>query len=258
VLWNLLSNAVKFTPAGGRIQVVLERVNSHVEIVVEDTGVGIRPEFLPYVFDRFRQGDPTTSRRFGGLGLGLSIVKSLIELHGGSVRVKSPGENQGSTFIVALPISHVQDDTQQLKRAATLSDPLEAIELPRLDGVTVLIVDDEPDGQALIARILQGRGARPVCASNAAEALQVLQREVFDVLLSDIGMPELDGYDLIRKVRALDPNRSSPIPAIAVTAYARPEDRQRSLLAGYQMHLAKPIEAREIVAAVSSLLHVSR
>lgn len=258
VLWNLLSNAVKFTPSGGRIQVVLERVNSHVEIVVEDSGVGIRAEFLPYVFDRFRQGDPSTSRRFGGLGLGLSIVKSLIELHGGSVRVKSPGENQGSTFVVALPISHIQEDTQRLKRLPTPSDPLEAIELPRLEGVKVLIVDDEPDGRGLVARILEGRGAQPACASNATEALALLQQDVFDVLLSDIGMPDIDGYELIRRVRALDPARPGPIPAIAVTAYARPEDRQRSLLAGYQMHLAKPVEAREIVAAISSLLRLSR
>ena len=258
VLWNLLSNAVKFTPSGGRVQVILERVNSHVEIVVEDSGVGIRAEFLPYVFDRFRQGDPTTSRRFGGLGLGLSIVKSLIELHGGSVRVKSPGENQGSTFVVALPISPIQEDTHRIKRLPTLSDPLEAIELPRLEGVKVLIVDDEPDGRALVARILEGRGAHPVCASNAAEALALLQRDVFDILLSDIGMPDVDGYELIRKVRALDADRPGPIPAIAVTAYARPEDRQRSLLAGYQMHLAKPVEAREIVAAISSLLRLSR
>jgi PAS domain S-box-containing protein len=259
VLWNLLTNAVKFTPQGGRIQVVLERVNSHVEIVVEDSGTGIRAEFLPYVFDRFRQADPTTTRRYGGLGLGLSIVKSLVELHGGTVRVKSPGENQGSTFIVVLPVSHVQtEDAARMRHPAVAADPLEAIELPRLDGVTVLIVDDEPDGRALIARILQGRGAQPTCASTAAEALEYLGRERFDVLLSDIGMPEMDGYELMRKVRTLDQARAGPIPAIAVTAYARPEDRQRSLLAGYHMHLSKPIEARELVAGIASLLRLSR
>jgi PAS domain S-box-containing protein len=258
VFWNLLSNAVKFTPQGGRIQVVLERVNSHVEIVVEDSGIGIRSEFLPYVFDRFRQADPTTSRRFGGLGLGLSIVKNLVELHGGSVRVKSPGDNQGSTFVVALPISHVCETREQPNRPWVSTDPLESIELPRLDGISVLIVDDEPDGRALMARILEGRGARPSCANNAAEALDHLRAQRFDILLSDIGMPEMDGYELIRTVRALDSNRSTPIPAIAVTAYARTEDRQRSLLAGYQMHLAKPVEARELVAGISSLLHLSR
>jgi PAS domain S-box-containing protein len=259
VLWNLLTNAVKFTPQGGRVQVVLERVNSHVEIVVEDTGIGIRAEFLPYVFDRFRQADPSTTRRYGGLGLGLSIVKNLVELHGGSVRVKSPGEGQGSTFIVSLPVSHVlSEDIVRAQRPAVASDPLEAIELPRLDAVAVLIVDDEPDGRALIARILEGRGARATCVSSAAEALEILKQHRFDVLLSDIGMPDMDGYELMRRVRMLDASRPGPpIPAIAVTAYARPEDRQRSLLAGYHMHLSKPIEARELVAGIASLLRLT-
>jgi PAS domain S-box-containing protein len=260
VLWNLLTNAVKFTPSGGRIQVVLERVNSHVEITVEDSGIGIRPEFLPYVFDRFRQADPTTTRRYGGLGLGLSIVKNLVELHGGSVRVKSPGEGQGTTFIVALPVSHVRsEDTAQIStRSKVASDPLEAVELPRLDGVKVLVVDDEADGRGLISRILEGRGAETRSASSAEQALGMMRQERFNLLLSDIGMPEMDGYELMRQVRLLDPERTGPIPAIAVTAYARPEDRQRSLLAGYQMHLSKPIEARELVAGIASLLHLSR
>jgi CheY-like chemotaxis protein len=259
VLWNLLSNAVKFTPAGGRVQVVLERVNSHVEIVIEDTGIGIRPDFLPYVFDRFRQGDPSTTRRYGGLGLGLSIVKNLVELHGGSVRVKSAGEGQGSTFVIALPVSHVgQEERERARPRASAADPLDAIELPRLDGVTVLIVDDEPDGRALIARILEGRGAQTKCATSALEALQLLQQEKFSILLSDIGMPEMDGYELMRRARQLDASRPTPLPAIAVTAYARPEDRQRSLLAGYQMHLAKPIEARELIAGIASLIRLSR
>jgi PAS domain S-box-containing protein len=259
VLWNLLTNAVKFTPAGGRVQVVLERVNSHVEIVVEDTGIGVRAEFLPYVFDRFRQADSTTTRQYGGLGLGLSIVKHLVELHGGSVRVKSQGENQGSTFVVALPVSHVlSEDTTRTQRSTVVPDPLEAIELPRLDDVSVLIVDDESDGRALIARILEGRGAKATCASSAQEALDVLQRQHFDILLSDIGMPDMDGYELMRRVRILEQSRESPIPAIAITAYARPEDRQRSLLVGYHMHLSKPIEARELVAGIASLLRLSR
>ncbi|HEY4212610.1 MAG TPA: ATP-binding protein [Steroidobacteraceae bacterium] len=258
VLWNLLSNAVKFTPSGGRIQVVLERVNSHVEIVIEDTGVGIRPEFLPYVFDRFRQGDPSITRRFGGLGLGLSIVRTLVELHGGSVRVKSPGENQGSTFVVALPVSHVRDEGAADARGVLAPRPLEEVEVPRLDGARILVVDDEPDGRALIGRILEGRGAVPLCVGSAEEALNALQQERFDILLSDIGMPNTDGYELLRLVRVLDATRDRPIPAIAVTAYARSEDRQRSLLAGYHMHLAKPVEARELVAGVASLLQLSR
>jgi CheY-like chemotaxis protein len=211
------------------------------------------------VFDRFRQADPGTTRRYGGLGLGLSIVKNLVELHGGTVRVKSPGANQGSTFIVALPISHIQpDDAIRAQRAAIASDPLETIELPRLDGIEVLIVDDEPDGRALIARILEGRGARTTGAAGAEAALDLLRKRRFDVLLSDIGMAQMDGYELIRAARSLDSSRAGPIPAIAVTAYARAEDRQRALLAGYQMHLSKPIEAPELIAAIASLLQLSR
>lgn len=259
ILWNLLSNAVKFTPADGKVQVILERVNSHVEIVVEDSGIGIRPDFLPYVFDRFRQADPSTTRHYGGLGLGLSIVKSLVELHGGSVRVKSAGPNLGSTFIVALPITPVRsDDAASGSGPAIKFDPLEQIELPDLSGVSVLIVDDEPDGRALIARIVEGRGASATCVGDAEEALQHLSEAHFDVLLSDIGMPNVDGNELIRRIRALDAQRSRPITAIAITAYARPEDRQRSLLAGYQMHLSKPIEARELIAGIASLLHLRR
>ncbi len=259
VLWNLLSNAVKFTPAGGRIQVFLERVNSHVEIVVEDSGIGIHPDFLPFVFERFRQADPAMNRRHGGLGIGLSIVKTLVELHGGSVRVKSAGENLGSTFFLALPVSHVSDEEiERSQRLPVLSDPLEKLELPRLEGVAVLIVDDEPDGRQLMVRILEGRGAQVIAVDNGVEALRQLAAQKFDVLVSDIGMPGLDGYELIRRVRTQSVDQGPPIPAIAVTAYARAEDRQRSLLAGYQMHLAKPIEARELIAGIASLLSVSR
>ena len=259
VIWNLLSNAIKFTPKEGRIQVVLERVNSHAEICVEDTGIGIRPEFLPHVFDRFRQADPSTTRHHGGLGLGLSIVKNLVELHGGTVRVKSPGENQGSTFIVALPISYVRADERSRGTPQTLSeDQLASLDLPRLDHVRVLIVDDEGDGRELIARILQDQGVHPVCASTAAEALKILERESFDLLLSDIGMPDMDGFELIRRVRHLDNSRRRALPAIAITAYARAEDRQRSLLAGFHMHLSKPIEASELIASIAGLIHLSR
>jgi PAS domain S-box-containing protein len=259
VMWNLLSNAVKFTPRGGRISVVLERVNSHVEIVVEDSGIGIRPDFLPFVFDRFRQADPSTTRRYGGLGLGLSVVKSLVELHGGSVRVKSPGPDQGSTFIVVLPIFHVRGDARGVEVSATgRTHPLDTIELPRLDAVRVLIVDDERDGRALVARILEGRGATCECAISVDEALQFLSAQRFDIVLSDIGLPEKDGYEFMRLLRTRESEFGGPIPAIAVTAYARPDDRQRSLLAGYQMHLTKPIEARELVAAIASILRIRR
>jgi PAS domain S-box-containing protein len=259
ILWNLLSNAIKFTPAGGRVQVVLERVNSHVEISVEDNGIGIRDEFLPHVFDRFRQADPGTSRKFGGLGLGLSIVKSLVELHGGSVRVKSPGENLGSTFIIALPISHVRNEAEgESTPRMPAMDALDHVELPRLDGIRVLVVDDEQDGRALVARILDGQGADPVCASSASEALELLSKQHFDLLLSDIGMPDINGFELISRVRQLDKSRARPLPAIALTAYARTEDRQRSVLAGFHMHLSKPTEARELVASIAGLLHLSQ
>jgi CheY-like chemotaxis protein/anti-sigma regulatory factor (Ser/Thr protein kinase) len=259
ILWNLLSNAVKFTPAGGRIQVILERVNSHVEMVVSDSGVGISPDFLPYVFERFRQADAAMTRRHGGLGIGLSIVKTLVELHGGSVRVKSAGENQGTTFVIALPVSHVSEqEVERSQRLPVLADPLESIELPRLDGAAVLIVDDEPDGRQLMVRILEGRGAKVTAVEGGGEALKLLRQSRFDILVSDIGMPDLDGYELMRRVRELDVTRMGSLPAIAVTAYARAEDRQRSLLAGYQMHLAKPIEARELVAGIASLLRLQR
>lgn len=177
VLWNLLSNAIKFTSKGRRIRVVLERVNSHAEIEVEDNGVGIPADFLPYVFDRFRQADAGTTRRYGGLGLGLSIVKNLVELHGGSVRVKSGGEDQGSTFIVSLPIFHVRGGEREgTAKHEIAANPLDAAELPRLDAMRVLLIDDEADGRALVARILEGRGAQVVCAASGAEALETLSR----------------------------------------------------------------------------------
>lgn len=259
VLWNLLSNAIKFTPKDGRVHVVLERVNSHVEICVEDSGIGIDPEFLPYVFDRFRQADPAANRRFGGLGLGLSIAKNLVELHGGTIRVKSAGENQGSTFIVSMPVSHVHAEGRSSAASARASAdiPDKHIELPRLDNVRVLIVDDDADGRAVIARILEDCGAKPVCVSNAHDALARLSDEAFDVLLSDIGMPDIDGLQLVRRVRQLDASRARPLPAIALTAYARPGDRQNSLLAGFNMHLSKPVEAGELIASVAGLLRLS-
>jgi PAS domain S-box-containing protein len=256
VMWNLLTNAVKFTPAGGRIDVLLERVNSHIEIIVEDSGVGIKPEFLAFVFDRFRQADASTTRRQGGLGIGLSIVKHLMELHGGSVRVKSPGEGMGSTFIVALPISVIRTEVDD-RRARTFGDvDVSTVALPSLVGFTALVVDDEADARLLIARLIEERGGQVVTASSAEEALGALSAQPIDILISDIGMPVMDGYELVRKVRALDDPRARSVMAIALTAYARAEDRQRALLAGYQMHLAKPAEPRELIAGVASLLNV--
>lgn len=259
VLWNLLSNAVKFTPTGGRIQVVLQRVDDYVDIIVEDTGLGIRPEFLPYVFDRFRQADASTTRLHGGLGLGLSIVRNLVELHGGTVRVMSPGANLGSTFVVNLPVSVVgSDEVRQRTSYSATEQELDAVDLPRLDGAVVLVVDDEMDARLLLSRILDESGAHSIVATSASEALDILSTTPVDILVGDIGMPGTDGYQLIEKVRALDAQRAAPLPAVAVTAYARTEDRQRSLLAGYQMHLSKPVEARELIAAIASLLKLSR
>ncbi len=262
VLWNLLTNAVKFTPPEGSIQIALLRADSQVEIHVQDSGMGISAEFLPHVFDRFRQEDPSTTRRHGGLGIGLSIVKNLVELHGGSVRVKSEGEHRGTTFIVSLPVMSVS----QREVTGAFSQPygptdtqtFEGFEVPRLDDISVLIVDDEPDARLLVARILEDCGASTVSVANADEAMRALANTRFDIMLSDIGMPEMNGYDLIRQVRALENPHLRRIPAIALTAYARPEDRQRSLIAGYQMHISKPIAARELVAGMASLLDVAR
>lgn len=257
VMWNLLTNAVKFTPKGGRIKVILERVDSHVEVTVEDTGIGIEPDFLPFVFDRFRQADSGTSRRHGGLGIGLSIVKSLVELHGGSVRVKSLGKDQGCTFSVALPLFHVRPENDRPSTVGP-SDPLQTIELPRLDGTRVLLVDDDADGCELVSAILVARGAHVRCATSGPEALELMAQEHFDVVLSDIGMPDMDGYEFMRALRKAEEGRAKSTPAIAVTAYAGAADRQRALLSGYQMHIAKPIEAPELIAAIASLKHLNR
>jgi CheY-like chemotaxis protein len=262
-MWNLLSNAVKFTPAEGHIDVALARAGDHVEIRVQDTGIGIRPEFLPFVFDRFRQADASTTRRYGGLGLGLSIVRNLVELHGGSVRAESAGDGRGSRFVVSLPLSQAAAIERRHRAAgpaaAAAAPPPEPIELPRLDGARILVVDDEPDTRELMQRVIEGRGAHVDAASSAADALRRLRAGApYDLMVSDIGMPETDGYELIRRLRDLEQSEGArALPAIAATAYARAEDRQRSLLAGYQLHIAKPVEPGELVAAVSSLLRVT-
>jgi PAS domain S-box-containing protein len=258
VFWNLLTNAIKFTPRGGRVQVVLERVNSHLEVSVIDTGEGIDPSFLPYVFERFRQADASTTRRFGGLGLGLSIVKNIVELHGGSVRVKSAGKGQGATFTVALPIAstiHDNDEDLTTHRHPRISQHAPSFgESPDLQGITILVVDDDADARDVMRRILgDGAGAKIILAASAAEAMELLQRQRPNILISDIGMPEEDGYDLIRKVRALPPESGGRTPAIALTAFARSEDRQRALRTGYQMHVAKPVEPSELLTVCASL-----
>jgi PAS domain S-box-containing protein len=255
VIWNLLSNAIKFTPKGGRVQIVLERVNSHVEITVADTGVGIAAEFLPYVFDRFRQADATTTRKQSGLGIGLAIVKQLTDLHGGSVKVTSPGENKGTSFVVHLPLTviHAQaDDAGRLHPHTAVATG--NCSPTRLAGIKVLVVDDEPDARELIKRVLEDCEALVLTAASAAEAMPLLDVEKPHVLVSDIGMPDIDGYEFLRQVRALSQQHGGKIPAIALTAFARSEDRTRALMSGYQVHVAKPVEPAELVATVASVV----
>jgi PAS domain S-box-containing protein len=257
IIWNLLSNAVKFTPRGGKVQVLLERVNSHVEISIIDTGEGIDPAFLPHVFDRFRQADSSTTRRHGGLGLGLAIVKQLVEMHGGSVRVKSPGKGLGSTFIVALPLTVVHPE--HLDTVAPREHPESRIPLKhhsasgQLNGVDIVAVDDEPDGVAVVKRLLEECGANVRTALSVSEALELIHAQVPAVIVSDIGMPGEDGYSLIRQLRALPPERGGRVHAVALTAYARASDRVKALEAGFQMHLSKPVEPTELVVTVAAL-----
>ena len=258
VVWNLVSNAIKFTPRGGRVQVRLERVDSHVEITVSDSGRGISAEFLPHVFDRFRQADGSTTRKQGGLGLGLSIVRQLVELHGGTVSVESAGEGQGATFSVQLPsmVTRRRSDAGDFERRrhptaggddTTFDCP------PSLVGLRVLVVDDEADTRGLLRTVLERCGSEVTLAGSAAEALVSFAQSKPDVLISDIGMPEEDGYELIGKMRALGVGQPGRIPAVALTAYARVEDRVRALNAGFQVHMPKPIEPAELVAVVASL-----
>jgi CheY-like chemotaxis protein len=253
VLWNLLTNALKFTPPHGYIRVMLEWQHSHAQISVEDSGIGIESEFLPHVFERFRQADGSTTREHGGLGLGLSIVRTLVELHGGMVSVTSPGPGRGSTFRVRLPVART--DTFLLRSGGTDRRSAKATEqvTPGLGGTRVLIVDDEPDGRALLIRLLQEAGAQVIAAEGAHQALEMLRREPVQVILSDIGMPGMDGYEFLQRVRSTPDPAVSRIPAIAVTAYARKEDRARTLAAGFQQHIAKPYSFSELVLAVASL-----
>ena len=255
VLWNLVSNAIKFTPKGGRITVTLSRVNSHLELSVSDTGKGIPRGFLPFVFDRFRQADASTTRVHGGLGLGLSIVKSLVELHGGTVEVESPGEGQGTTFTVSVPLAPLvaRDVDEARVNPARESRPPPDGDCERIDGVKVLVVDDEQDGRELVKRLLEQCGAEVTTAGSSGEALVVLERLKPDVLLTDIGMPHEDGYELLRKVRDLPTSHGGGVPAAALTAFARSEDRTRAIRSGFQIHISKPVEPRELVAVVANL-----
>ena len=256
IIWNLLSNAIKFTPQGGRVQVSLQRINSSVEITVKDTGIGIKKEFLPYVFDRFRQADSSSTRSHGGLGLGLSIVRNLVELHGGTVTVDSAGENKGTKFQVLLPLLNPKqqpEDKSNHNKTLESSSPTPSL-FPSLLGVRVLVVDDEADIRDFLTTVLEQCDAEVYAVASAQEALEVIAHLKPDVLISDIGMPHEDGYSLIRKVREQPPELGGNIPAAALTAYARVEDRTKAIQSGYQLHLPKPIEPTELATVVASLV----
>ena len=257
VLWNLLSNALKFTPRNGQITVVLRRAGTHAEICVADTGQGIAAEFLPHVFDRFRQADASTTRRHGGLGLGLAIVKQLVELHGGTIRVESPGEGQGATFTVSLPVTLAEpvgpSEGEPASPAGSATSRIDAADCSAIAGKRVLVVDDEPDARDLVRELLLHCRAQVLTAGSSDEAMAIAARERFDVLVSDIAMPGEDGYRLLARLRALGPERNGAVPAMALTAYARPEDEARALDAGFQLHCAKPVEPSALIAKVADL-----
>jgi len=255
VIWNLLANAVKFTPEGGRIEIRLERAGGQARIRVSDTGIGIRADFLDYVFERFRQADSSTTRIHGGLGLGLAIVRHLVELHGGTVQAESGGEGKGSTFTVTLPVTPLRPLRPVEPVPERTPEDEEAADDPAtgdVQGLRILLVDDEPDAREVLPSVLERFGARVRTAASAVEALDELRQEGADVMIADIGMPDVDGYELIRRIRRLD-GEIREIPAIALTAYASESDRRRALDAGYQIHLAKPVEPHQLAAAVARL-----
>ncbi len=247
VIWNLLSNAVKFTPEGGQVDIRVEHRGSQAQIQVRDTGIGIPPEFLPHVFEYFRQANSTTTRKFGGLGLGLAIVRHLVELHGGTVWADSLGEGQGAIFTVRLPLMPASTEIPQ-------NNP-EATAVAHLAGLQILVVDDEPDIRDMVAFILEQAGARVRVASHATEALNLMRESVPDVLVCDIGMPDMDGYMLMRQIRTLPVEQGGTILAIALTAYAGEVNQQQALAAGFQQHLAKPVEPDELVRAIATLMN---
>jgi len=259
VIWNLLANAIKFTPDGGRVDIFVTPLKDHVEIRVVDTGQGISPDFLPHVFDRFRQADGATTRRHTGLGLGLSIVRQLVELHGGTAHAASPGVGRGATFTVRLPISAGEAQVGQapaLEERRTVESTISPMpRLPRLDGLRILVVDDSADGRTLTTLVLAQAGASVKSVASVREALAMLELERLDVLVSDIALPDEDGYGLIRRIRQLEAEHGGFLPAVALTGYARAEDRARILAAGFQAHVPKPVDPVELAAAIATMTH---
>jgi signal transduction histidine kinase/ActR/RegA family two-component response regulator len=254
VVWNLLSNAIKFTPSGGKVDVYLEQIDSQIQLRVSDTGKGINPDFLPHVFEYFRQADSSTSRSSGGLGLGLAIVRQLVELHGGTVVAQSPGEGQGATFSVCLPV--LQQSRELKTQERYISDdsyPLSMLHAP-LEGVRLLVVDDDVDTREFLVFLLEQHGAIVASAPSANEAFSLIAQSKPDLLLSDLGMPEVDGYALIKKLRAMPANQGGQIPAIALTAYAAETTQKLVLTAGFQLHITKPADPSKLVAAIAALV----
>jgi len=257
VVWNLLSNAIKFTPRDGLVTIELGRNDANVVITVRDNGAGIRPEFITHVFERFRQADASMTRRHGGLGLGLAIVKSLIEQHGGTVRVESAGEGCGASFTIELPLAkQPSGDKRSARNAMILPAPATPeMQLRDLSGIDVLVVDDDRDARELILRILNDCGATVRVAASARDALALIRQEAPKLLISDLGMPEVDGFELLDWVRKLPREQGGQTPAIALTAFARSEDRLRALEAGFSAHISKPVEPSELIATVASVVH---
>ena len=254
VLWNLLSNAVKFTNRGGRIQVRLERVDSHVEVVVSDTGIGIAPEFLPHVFERFRQADAGMARERGGLGLGLSIARQLAEMHGGTIEASSAGAGKGATFRLKMPLMIVHPRAGEEPRIHPRSEAVRRESaIADLSHLHVLVVDDDEDALSLVSEVLEASAARVTAAHSAAQALASLEAEVPDVIVADLGMPNVNGFEFIGRVRRHANPGVRELPAAALTAYARSDDRMRALRAGFDIHLAKPIDPAELVTTIASL-----
>jgi signal transduction histidine kinase/ActR/RegA family two-component response regulator len=257
VIWNLLANSVKFTPDGGRVDVSVERAGANIELNIVDTGQGIDREFLPHVFERFRQADGAPSRRHGGLGLGLAIVRQLVELHGGTVHAASAGPGRGATFTVRLPAlaagAQVERGSGIVDRRSAGSMESPALRLPHLDDLRILVVDDDDDGRTLTSLVLTQAHASVKAVASAREALQALEMERPDVLVSDIGLPDEDGYSLIRQIRRRETQRGGFLPAIALTGYARADDKIRALVAGFQAHVVKPLEPAELMAAITDV-----
>jgi len=251
IFWNLFSNAVKFTPKEGRVKITAEHSDSRINISVTDTGIGITPEFQPYIFDRFRQADGSTTRMHGGLGLGLAIVRHLVELHHGKVEVTSEGTGRGSTFTISLPIAAAASRAENNGALLSLEDDENPLNTGILEGLRILIVDDEADSRDLVSAILTRYGSEVKCTESAADAILAFQQWNPDMLVSDIGMPNEDGYSLIKKLRKLRSKRATQVPALALTAYATDDERALALSAGFQMHVAKPVEPERLVTSIA-------